>query len=70
MNRVQYVKLKKFISDAIGVLSEVPQGSHFGPTLFVIFINDVCSVFDVEFLLVADDLKLHKSLPTIDDTAE
>ena len=65
---VQQVKYKKFVFNAIDVLSGVTQNSHLDPILFVIFINDVCSVFkDVEFLLFTDGLKVYKSVLTIDD---
>ena len=55
-SRVQCVTFKRFVSDAIDVSSEVPQGAHLAPILFVIFIS-VYSVFkDVE--CVANDIKL------------
>lgn len=40
------------------VLSGVPQGSHLGPLLFLLFINDIGNDICAEFLLFADDVKL------------
>jgi len=46
----------------------VPQGGHLSPLLFLLFINDLDTIFkNVKRLLFADDLKLYLSIGSLDD---
>lgn len=62
-NRSQYIVVNNCQSDLMKITSGVPQGSHIGPLLFSIFINDVSRCFlHCDYLLYADDLKLYKQI--------
>lgn len=68
--RTQYVRIGSHCSRHIKVSSGVPQGSHLGPVLFIVFINDVISCFvHSECLLYADDLKLFARVSSDNDCA-
>ena len=62
-NRQQYVKIGDHISGYTTVKYGVPQGSILGPLFFIIYVNDILSLFnsDVKMLLYADDTVLYYS---------
>lgn len=67
-NRTQYVKYVGSISSSINVSSGVPQGSHLGPLLFNLFIDDIGqTVKNSKMLMFADDLKLFRIVSSFDD---
>lgn len=68
-DRTQKVRLNGVLSDTLSVTSGVPQGSHLGPVLFLIFINDLSQhIKNCRYLLYADDMKIYKIVKDFSDT--
>lgn len=66
--RSQYVKLTGWKSESFAVTSGIPQGSHLGPLLFLIFFNDVTRVIKTsKCSLYADDLKVYHRIKSVGD---
>lgn len=67
-NRSQCVLVNGFRSRSLPVISGVPQGSHLGPLLFIIFINDITQCFHAaKILMYADDLKIYLTIKNKND---
>lgn len=63
------VKIGDHISSPFTVWSGVPQGSHLGPFLFLLYMNDVNIIIKCMKLSYADDLKLYFSIKQRPDAA-
>lgn len=64
------VRVNDGLSRAVSISSGVPQGSHLGPILFCIYINDIVNVVGfVKILLYADDVKLYSVVRSPDDVS-
>ena len=58
--RTQRVRVEREFSSWAQVKSGIPQGSVVGPTLFVMFINDMPDAINSMCQLFADDAKIFK----------
>lgn len=70
--RSQYVKISGWSSRVFEVTSGVPQGSHLGPLLFILFINDVTKNLSasMSYFMYADDLKICRVIRSVRDSIE
>lgn len=70
-DRLQVVRINGIFSQEFFSTSGVPQDSHLGPLLFLIYVNDMKDCFiNSEFLTLADDFKLFKIIKSQSCTRE
>lgn len=67
-DRQQIIKFEGYKSKPIQVTSGVPQGSHLGPLLFIIYVNDISFILKkLKVLIYADDMKLFLEIRNDED---
>jgi hypothetical protein len=67
IGRTQRVQLGDSLSSIVEVTSSVVQGSHCGPILFSIFLNDIADIIGIDFNCYADDLKIFLEINSSSD---
>lgn len=65
--RWAFVRLGGTSSETFSITSGVPQGSHLGPLLFVLFVNDLCGLIRSPKYMFADDLKFFRLITSMVD---
>ena len=58
-NRVQFVQINNHISINKTIMCDVPQGSILGPTLFLLYVNDIQNITNFEVRLFSDNTLLY-----------
>ena len=66
-NRRQCVSINGNKSQWVDVISGVPQGTVLGPTLFLVYINDIFENVSSQMRLFADDSILYRQIDSPDD---
>jgi len=62
LGRTQRFKVGGQLSEEVRVASGVPQGSVFGPLLFLVYVNDICRNTESTIRLFADDCVIYRKI--------
>jgi len=63
----QRVRIWRYYSEEVRVMSGVPQGSILGPLLFLTYINDIWRNIKSKIILFADDCIIYRKILNIKD---
>ena len=66
-NRTQIISVNGFDSNSTNVTFGVPQGSVLGPTLFLLYINDIADSIKSDVRLFADDSMIYRDINSESD---
>ena len=66
-NRSQQVIVNGSFSSPCDAISGVPQGSVLGPTLFLLYINDITEGINSQMKLFADDCLIYRVIHNTED---
>ena len=67
-NRQQRVTIRGPFSNWSPVTSAVPQGTILGPTLFLLYVNDIPNVVTSSIKMFADETKIYREINNAEDT--
>jgi hypothetical protein len=68
LGRTQRVRVGGHLSEEVRVMSGVPQGSVFGPLLFLAYVNDIWRNIESTIRLFADDCVIHRKIINYEHT--
>ncbi|XP_037045741.1 uncharacterized protein LOC119081106 [Bradysia coprophila] len=69
--RFQFVRVMGHVSESFEVTSGLPQGSHLGPLLFILYFDDVTKILvKADCGVFADDLKLYHAVSSLADAVD
>ena len=69
-NRTQSVKINGLLSNWLNIKYGVPQGTVLGPLLYTLYVNDIATSLNCNYVQYADDTLLFTSARSLDEAIE